>query len=243
MGVLEHITFLLLGVVLPAVLFVAGRQRAKDRQPLRLPHGLKIRLYYKNGLLLYSLALLVLVAWLLGGHSPGEIGLGRGKFPYGGWPVGLLLGFVALYGLDLYLSFGSADRRAETREQFLRLGFLPVSGVQYLHFLFLAVAAGVGEEIVYRGFMITYLDEVLAGLGDWRVLPAILLPAVSFGLGHSYQGDRATGQIILMAVIFGFFYYFTRTLWPLMLLHAGVDAVGGLLSWRLLEGREREKNF
>ncbi len=237
----DHILFFLLGVLLPAVLFVTGRKRATAERPPRFDRGLKIRLYYGNGTLLYSLAVMVLTVWYFSDRPFTGLGLGWGRMPYDIWAVALLGGFMALYLLDLYLEVGSPDRRAETREQFLRLGFLPASGYEYLHWLFLATAAGIGEEIVYRGFMISYLSEVLPQNGGGTVL-TLLIPAASFGLGHVYQGGRAVVKVAVMALIFGFFFYRTGTLWPLILLHAGVDVVAGLLSWYLL-GREEEVIF
>ena len=198
---------------------------------------MKIGLYYGNGLLLYGLAGLVLLGRWLTGRPLTEVGLGWGDTPYALTPVLLLTGFLVLYMVDLYGEAGSEINRAETREAFTRLGFLPVTARQFLHFLFLAVAAGVGEEIVYRGFMITYLGELL-GTGGWAAAGVLLIPAVAFGVGHAYQGWRAVGKIILMAVLFGFFYLKTNTLWPLMLIHAAVDIMGGLLSWYLLGNRK-----
>jgi membrane protease YdiL (CAAX protease family) len=197
---------------------------------------MKIGLYYSNGLLLYGMAGAVILIWWLTNRSLKEIGLGWGSVPYDLTAVLLLCGFLLLYLLDLYYEVGSAESREETRRGFKKLGFLPVTATQFLHFVFLAVAAGVGEEIVYRGFMITYLTNLLGDTG-WAVVAVLLVPAVAFGLGHIYQGWKAVGKIIAMAVLFGFFYLRTNTLWPLILVHTAVDVLGGLLSWYLL-GRE-----
>ena len=89
-----------------------------------------------------------------------------------------------------------------------------------------------GEEIVYRGFMITYLSELL-GEGGWATAATLIVPALAFGVAHFYQGGRAVVKIIAMALLFGFFFYRTGSLWPLILLHTAIDAVGGLLSWYL----------
>lgn len=227
-----HIVFAILGVLLPAVLFATARQRS-DARPRRWPQGLKVRMYYANGLLLLSLALLVLVVWYFTGRPFTELGLGWGTPPYDPIAVGVLFVFLLLYGVDLLGEIGSTDRKAATREKFRELGFLPSTGGQYLHFLFLCVCAGVGEEIVYRGFMITYLREVLTATEPWQVVVILLLPAVSFGVAHFYQGAQAVVKIVAMALLFGFFFLQTGTLWPLILLHTAIDAVGGLLNWAL----------
>lgn len=197
---------------------------------------MKTRLYYGNGLLLFGMAAaVVLVSWL-GGRPLAAIGLGWGEIPYDLTAVLLLAGFLALYLVDLFREMGSPGSREETRREFSKLGFMPATASQFLHFIFLAVAAGVGEEIVYRGFMISYLTDLLGDTG-WVVAGALLIPAVAFGLGHVYQGWKPVLKIIAMAVLFGYFYFRTNTLWPLMLLHTAIDVLGGLLSWYLL-GRE-----
>jgi membrane protease YdiL (CAAX protease family) len=231
----DHILFLLLGAILPVFLLVSGNRRRKAT-PLRWNEKMKIGLYYGNGLLLYGLAALVLIVCWITGRPLTEIGLGWGRQPYDLTAVMLLAGFILIYLLDLYLEAGSAASREETRVAFRKLGFMPDSARQFLHFVFLAVAAGVGEEVVYRGFMITYLGE-LFGTSGGAVAAVLLVPAVAFGAGHLYQGWRAVGKIVLMAVLFGFFYLRTNTLWPLMLVHTAIDVLGGVMSWYLL-GRE-----
>ena len=227
-----HAVFALLGVILPAVLFATAKRRA-GAKPGRWSEGLKIRMYYANGILLLSLAVLVLVVWYFAGRPFTALGLGWGSTPYPPVAVGILFAFLGLYAVDLYGEIGNPVRQDETRRKFRELGFLPVNGTEYLHFLFLCVAAGVGEEIVYRGFMITYLGEMLGADQPVSVAATLLLPACSFGLAHYYQGRDAVIKIVAMALLFGYFFFRTHTLWPLILLHTAIDAVGGLLSWAL----------
>ncbi|WP_116104979.1 CPBP family intramembrane glutamic endopeptidase [Lewinella sp. IMCC34191] len=232
MSLALHVVFLLLGVIIPTVLFVTTGKRTSARS-LRWTSGLKVRMYYANGSLLLSLAALVMIVWYFTGRPYSEFGLGWGELPYDSVAVGVIFLFLVLYGVDLYGEIGNPERQDETRKKFRELGFLPANGGEYLHFLFLCLAAGVGEEIVYRGFMITYLRELLTSSEPWAAAVTLLFPAVSFGLAHYYQGAQAVIKIVAMALLFGFFYYRTGTLWPLILLHTAIDAVGGLLNWAL----------
>lgn len=197
---------------------------------------MKLRLYFSNSGLLWFMALLVMAVWQITDGDLTRIGLGWGNVPYDPTAVLLLCAFVALYLFDLYREAGNDKSRAATRKAFHNLGFLPATATQFLNFIFLAVAAGFCEEIIYRGFMITYLTDLLGDSGP-VVAGVLLFPAVSFGLGHFYQGGKAVVKIVLMAVLFGFFYLRTGTLWPLMLLHTAIDVVGGLMSWWLLGKR------
>ncbi len=227
-----HILFVVLGILLPAALFFTAGKRSGN-QSVFWSGGLKLRMYYANGLLLLSLAAMVTIVWYYTGRPFTELGLGWGAPPYDTLAVAILFAFLLLYGVDLYGEIGNPDRQLETRTKFRQLGFLPVNGSQYLHFLFLCVCAGVGEEIVYRGFMITYLRDLLGATEPWAIVTTLVLPAMSFGMAHFYQGTHAVIKIVAMALLFGFFFYRTGTLWPLILLHTAIDAVGGLLNWGL----------
>lgn len=236
--ILQHILFLLLGVILPGVLFYTTYQRRKGGGLARhWSQRMKHRLYYGNGGLLWVIALVVMAVWYFTDGDLTRIGLGWGSTPYDLTAVLVLSGFLALYLLDLYREAGNHESREETRQEFRKMGFMPTSATQFLNFIFLAVAAGFCEEVIYRGFMITYLRELL-GESPVAIVAVLTIPAISFGLGHFYQGGKAVLKIILMAVLFGFFYLRTNTLWPLMLLHTAIDIVGGLLSWWLLGKRE-----
>ncbi|MEM1217233.1 MAG: CPBP family intramembrane glutamic endopeptidase [Bacteroidota bacterium] len=63
---------------------------------------------------------------------------------------------------------------------------------------------------------------------------AILAPSVIFGLVHLYQGWHAVVKITAMAVMFGFVFVHTQSLWLLMAVHALVDLIGGALGWWLV---------
>lgn len=197
---------------------------------------MKLRLYFSNGGLLWLMALTVMAVWYFTDGDLTRIGLGWGTVPYDLTAVLVLTGFLLLYLVDLYREAGNHQSREETRRDFQKMGFMPNSATQFLNFIFLAVAAGFCEEVIYRGFMITYLRELL-GDSPLAIAGVLIIPAVSFGLGHFYQGGKAVVKIILMAILFGFFYLRTGTLWPLMLLHTAIDIVGGLLSWWLLGKR------
>lgn len=103
-----------------------------------------------------------------------------------------------------------------------------ITGNLTLYFTWLAItwtAAAFGEEMFFRGYMITRLEAAFAGL-RWRAVPAVMLPALVFGYGHFYyQGWR--GLIVTGAIALAFgsmFLVFRRNLWPLILLHGLVDS-------------------
>jgi membrane protease YdiL (CAAX protease family) len=83
----------------------------------------------------------------------------------------------------------------------------------------IAVTAGVGEEIVYRSYAITRMEE--AGYGR----AAIVVPWAVFTLEHLYQGWIALPVIGAVSAVFVWLFRWKRSIWPVMVAHAVYDAV------------------
>lgn len=109
-----------------------------------------------------------------------------------------------------------------------------MSGYTYLQgnlpMLILALAAvyvvsSFGEEVVYRGFLMTRLAEMGKGTKmAWRT--AALISAVVFGLAHFDWGIVGIVQTTFMGLALALsFLLVKRNLWVLVLSHAYVDTV------------------
>nr|WP_275297398.1 CPBP family intramembrane glutamic endopeptidase [Maricaulis parjimensis] len=100
-------------------------------------------------------------------------------------------------------------------------GFLALwIGIAIIH-------GGFFEEMIYRGFTIMKLTEVMGGREGWRMPLAIVLQSAFFGVRHMYYqgvgGALATG---LMGLGFGLmFWAFKRNLWPLIIAHASTGTL------------------
>lgn len=112
--------------------------------------------------------------------------------------------------------------------------FLPATSKEFIHFSLLSLTAGITEEIVYRGYCITYLAWLLGSDSWWQLGLVLFIPAIAFGAGHFYQGWRAVLKIVFMAVLFGAFYWYTKSLLVLMIVHTTIDLLGGMLGWTQL---------
>ena len=87
-------------------------------------------------------------------------------------------------------------------------------------------ASSFGEEVVYRGFLITRLQNIFGGDGRGAVVMAIILSSVIFGFAHFEWGAMGIGQTTFMGAAFGISYLLTkRILWPLVLAHAYMDTI------------------
>ena len=205
------------------------REQARpDAKPLDTIHEIKLAI-----VALAVLGALGLGNWLLHGRDPDQIGLGVGASPVR-WALGLAL---AVVGLLLTMRQrrqveGDAEARAEIREQIAHLDFaLPRTSGQLRWFDRVAVAAGLFEEILYRGFMIWYLQHWMP------VIPALLVSSLVFGLAHSYQGVASIPRTGFIGLWCGGIYLLCGALWPAMVTHALFDMIAGrIMHVSLVEG-------
>jgi len=93
---------------------------------------------------------------------------------------------------------------------------LPTTGLERFFWVILSITAGIVEEVVFRGYLITRL-RMFGRAKSW-VLP-VIIASVSFGSGHSYQG---VGGFILLSVygaMFAVLFIKTKSLWPVIIAH------------------------
>lgn len=109
-----------------------------------------------------------------------------------------------------------------------------MSGYDYLHgnlpMLLLALSAvyvvsSVGEEVIYRGFLMTRLAEMGSGTrAAWGI--ALVISAVVFGLAHFDWGLVGIVQTSFMGLALAASYLLVkRNLWALVLAHAYIDTL------------------
>lgn len=128
---------------------------------------------------------------------------------------------IALPALESF--FGEAQQVARFQELPgnlpLLLLILPLSWI----------IAAFGEELFFRGFMMTVLAETL---GDSRAawVAAIIIQAVAFGLIHFEQGPALVISIIIGGMVFGAAYlYAGKSLYPVILVHGLMNSLGFIL--------------
>lgn len=98
---------------------------------------------------------------------------------------------------------------------------------KYLLWMVIAwLGAGLGEEIMFRGFLITRFERVFRGLPLANVL-GVIAAATLFGMGHMYyQGLRGLITTGAIGLILGtLFLVYKRNIWPLVIGHALVDSL------------------
>lgn len=154
-------------------------------------------------------------SWLL------EVGLG-------------LLGFFAVYAAALLavgilsvvvpkaqIADAIHDKEA-AMEQLRQVPLVPA--------LFVALFAGVYEELAFRGFLLTRVRTLLGAAegvrGGGREVAAVILSAVFFGLGHLYQGPLGVAQTLVAGLVLGAIAAYRRSIVASMVAHVAVDVLG-----------------
>jgi membrane protease YdiL (CAAX protease family) len=199
---------------------------ALRRLPAAALPAARCRTYSRAMIFEWSITAVLLSWWLLLGHSTGEIGL---HIQVSGWQwLALAVSVVAtvLFSLYSWRAAASSGDLAEVLDQIGNLTLVvPHTRAELRRFGWLSVTAGICEEILYRGLLMTALAAVI---GLW---PAVVVSSLVFGLGHAYQGlagilrTSAIGLVLAMVVVL------TGSLPFAMVIHAVIDLVQGRLLW------------
>jgi len=199
--------------LLPA-LAVAQLPLVDDEGPLP-----RIPVYLSSAAMILGIGV---VGLLVGWREFGLGAMGLGFAPLGSviyWTVGLSVG--ALFLLFAFLLFRRAFGIGESP---LLVQLLPRTGREKVLFVFLSLAAGVGEEIAYRGYLIPALTLLLG----WNWGAALLSSAV-FGLLHAYQGWLGILRTAVLGLILAASFIVSGVIWPAILAHAILDMFAGLV--------------
>ena len=96
--------------------------------------------------------------------------------------------------------------------------------------------AAFGEEIGYRGYLLTRAADV-GGRSKTAYWAAVFVVAVLFGYGHYYKGPAGIVDSGMAGLILGAAYVLSgRNLWVCILAHGFIDTVGvvaAFLGWQL----------
>ncbi len=159
-------------------------------------------------------------------QTPAAIGLKRGPLhivvlgALAAIPVCFLCGLIANM-VFVALSTTSMDTFVEERAEFLsEIGSIPLGWI-----LPVSVFVGIYEEILFRGFILSRLCALFRS----RAAPIVLSSAV-FGALHFDQGLAGMIQTGVVGLVMAIVVTTTKSLWPAIIAHASIDAIGLLLS-------------
>ncbi|RYZ44253.1 MAG: CPBP family intramembrane metalloprotease [Myxococcaceae bacterium] len=179
-----------------------------------------------------GMCLLVAVLVWRDGQGPAQVGLARE-----GWAKELLLGVPVLAGTYAVHIAASVPMAAVAvalklagKEMLARKGMataLMDTGLGVPAFAAIMVLVTGFEEFVFRSFLVPRLRVVL---GRW--VPAVLVAALLFCVGHFYEGLLAVFQTFVIGTWFGFVFWFRGRLLPLIVAHAAFNTISfALVMW------------
>ena len=208
---LDVILLTLMLVVLPGL--AVAQAAMLDRIPFH-----RLSAYWSS---IATLWILGATAWLVGTRDSGLQGIGLLPLPplaLLGWTAGL-----TVVGVGVMLVSRAVGRALGIRERAILGRLLPRTGQEKKVFALLSVAAGVGEEVAFRGYAIPVL-AVAVGL-PWSVI----LTSLVFGVLHAYQGRIGMVRTAIMGAVLAGGMLGSGSLLPVILAHVLVDLVGGLV--------------
>jgi len=193
--------------------------------PDPIPTGAKLRLYATIVAMEWGLVALTFAVLHHHGLRLGDVGqrLGNPAITLSATVVGLL-GLAALTALNAR-QIRRAEREELERSVERARKFVPVDSTEVAAFALVALTAGICEEILYRGWLVTFLAAFFGSI--WI---GVVVAAVLFGLGHAYQGWKGILATGILGVLFGAMFVGVRSLVPGQALHAAIDIVNGVLA-------------
>ena len=202
-------TFLLV----PLVALSIAQARAIARLDIRtLPRK---SLYLSSGVTLWVLAFLAIAASAWSGFSAGMLGLR---------PLRLdLIVTWTVFGIGAAALLSALSKLLGWRESELLMHLLPESRSEKTLFVLLSITAGITEEIVFRGFIISAV-----GFASGSALAAAVLSSLVFGALHAYQSSTGALRAALLGFALAVPYLLTGSIVPSVIAHALIDIVGGL---------------
>ena len=211
---LDHLLAILLLFVVP----VRALWRSRSGW---IASGTKITRYTTTIGMVTGLLALLATSWIMTGRSARALGLGAPTST----PSLVGLGIAVTILAALALSKSKKPTPSQLKEvEVVRRDIFPDSPREAVLFLVVSLAVGGGWEILYRGFLLFYLQSA-TGLGR-----AIVIASFAYGAAHRFKAFKQLAGSIVSALAFTIAYAATSNLWWLMLIHIGVMLFGAMAS-------------
>jgi membrane protease YdiL (CAAX protease family) len=230
MDTLDHAFVLLFALLLPVITWLEYRNTSHDE----LDNGpTRLELYKKTLLMQWSLCFAALGLWVFEARSFTLLGLGSPSFSEGSFlvsagVVGLII--AALLYQNYSAKSASEDELNKLKQTLSPLKFvLPHTQGELRWCTGLAFTAGIVEEILWRGFLIIYLQTYLP------LWAALGLSVLLFGLAHCYQGLRQLPGVLFVGGLLTALFYFSGSLWLSILCHISIDLLQARLAHFVLK--------
>jgi membrane protease YdiL (CAAX protease family) len=222
-----------------AVLGIAIPWRGKvrvERLMMREDLGASGRLWLYASTICYQWVIATLVLWraLARGMHPNDLGLTISDPWRAAW---MTISLTALLCAGQFAGLRKMARiPAGGRGQMFGImeKIMPRTWKEIVVFAALATTAGLSEEFLYRGFLLTLFATMFTNLAGSALL-ASCASSIWFSVAHLYQGRRGIITTFVVGMIFATIRISSGSLLPSIVAHASVDLLAGICIPRLLK--------
>ena len=183
---------------------------------------------YRSTILLQWL-LVAVIAWRCAARSVGaeELGIAAGDPRQVAWVTIVLTGFLCLNQVIGLRRIAKVPPEQRGSLFAITTKIMPRTQKELLVYAALACTAGISEEFLYRGFVLSAFVRMLMNHASPNTLAAILSSAW-FSLAHLYQGRRGVITTFVVGLIFASIRIWTGSLIPAVAAHIGIDLAAGI---------------
>ena len=228
MTVLDHAFVFFIAIVYPIIAFIGFRRLLK-----RVAAGERVdpgELYRNTIISHWTLFLVCIAIWAFAGRPWPAMGFGlQLDLWFAVATVLMILGVVVLVMQLRRVNTAPQEEIDGYRERFGSLSIiLPRNGNELARFYALSVTAGIVEEVLWRGFLIWYLNQFMP------LWAAALVSGIGFGLAHAYQGMTNLPQLIIVGLVLSALFVISGSVWLPIILHAAIDILQGRLAYGVM---------
>jgi membrane protease YdiL (CAAX protease family) len=238
MSLLDHVfaLILLVGLAMWGARNSTARHIARLARRIAADPNARTNEYLWTIAMEWGLTLALLTGWLWAARPLPALGVVLPEGTGAWWTVLVCVAGIFFFVQQARTVAASPDAQASLRKELasqpdVRM-ILPATGREARVFAGLSITAGICEEVLYRGYLLWYLQSL--GLGRGAVVVAI----VAFGITHSFQGIRGIIGTGVMGAVFMGVYLLTNSLVAPIVLHATVDLANGVMAYRFFQRTE-----
>jgi len=230
-NVLAHLIFLII-LVLPvqAMKGIKALDKAVAMRP-----AARLEFYQSSIVGQWIIVLLVAVAVLGSGSVLSTLGVAWPIWTAETFAVTLIVVLLTLTQTPIVPAVRTrlANSPSLLRALYPLRNLLPRSKKERERWVSLSATAGICEEIIFRGFLFFYVQDVL-GLSLYS---AVIISSAIFGISHAYQGTGNVLRTGAIGLLFGTTYAMTDSLLVPIVLHVVLD-LGGLYMAEIVDAEE-----
>ncbi|GHU22135.1 hypothetical protein FACS1894164_03890 [Spirochaetia bacterium] len=224
---LMFLAILLVFVLVPPIDALIEKKKPKEKDVV-FTEKMRCKRYVQSMAFLWGAGITIFITCFVAGKSPEVIGIRPIRFHYNIWFTVITLvvcGVAAAYFLYiLIVSLTSTKYREEAKKQIAASGgidmVIPRTKKEKLVFSFVALSAGICEEMIYRGCFMFFLHAVFPGIPVYLI---VLIPSVLFGTAHFYQGVQGVIHTGITGAALMCLFLVSDSLIPGMALHFFMD--------------------